>query len=90
MKGGTMYARIVPADRDRGYVMMVSWSKPVVQRTCQQQRTMSAITRKSIDDALEQFRIDYGVMEVQDLTDPGLKRKLAKLFGEEVPKKVDA
>ena len=76
-----MYVRIVPQDKERGYVMLVSWSKPVVQRTCEQMSTMGGIiTRKAIDNNLERFKKDYSASEVIDLTDEGLKKKFAKLF----------
>lgn len=81
-----LYARIIPADRDRGYVVLLSWEKPVVQRTCTQMTTMGTISRAEINRVIAEAAAYYKA-QVVDVTDPGLQKKLAKLFGEEPQKK---
>lgn len=79
---GTLYTRIVPQDKNRGYVMMASWSKPVNQRTCDQMTTLGAISREYVNQVTENLREHFGADEVVDTTDESLRRKLAKQFGE--------
>jgi hypothetical protein len=85
MKGGTLYARVIPADRDRGFNILFSWEKPVIQRTCQQMSSISAITRKSLEISLSQALERYGVDQVIDVTDAGIKKRLEKMFQEQSP-----
>ena len=42
MKNGVLYSRVIPADMDRGYILLTSWSKQVVQRTCYSMSSRSA------------------------------------------------
>ena len=80
MKGGTLYARVIPADRDRGFNILFSWEKPVIQRTCQQMSSISAITRKSLEISLRQAQARYGVDQVVDVTEAAIKKRLEKMF----------
>ena len=78
----TMYIRIVPADRDRGYVLLVSWVKPVVQKTATQISSLSDLTRDSLDAAIARATLSYKPGNVVDVTPPGIYTQLRKLFGE--------
>lgn len=84
MKGGKLFARVVPQERDRGYMLLVSWEKPVVQRTAAQLITLGGITRASLDAALEQAKAVHGAGEVEDVTPGGVQGSLKRLFGEVV------
>ena len=83
MKGGTIFVRIVPADRDRGYVMLISWEKPVVQRTCIEVTSLGAISRATIDRVMAQALANHNAAKIVNVTDSGLLKKLAKMFGED-------
>ena len=78
----TMYIRIVPADRDRGYVLLVSWVKPVVQKTATQISSLSGLSRDSLDAAIARATSSYKPANVVDVTPPGIHAQLRKLFGE--------
>ena len=78
----TMYIRIVPADRDRGYVLLVSWVKPVVQKTATQISSLSDLTRDSLDASIARAVASYKPGNVMDVTPPGIHTQLRKLFGE--------
>ena len=82
MKGGKLFARVVPQERDRGYMLLVSWEKPIVQRTAAQLITLGGITRASLDDAIAKAKLVHGAGEVEDVTPPGVKGTLRRLFGE--------
>ncbi len=78
----TMYIRIVPADRDRGYMLLVSWVKPVIQKTATQITTLSVMTRASLEAAVDSATKSYKPASVVDVTPPGIHAQLRKLFGE--------
>ena len=78
----TMYIRIVPADRDRGYVLLVSWVKPVVQKTATQISSLSDLSRDSLDAAIARATSSYKPGNVVDVTPPGIHAQLRKLFNE--------
>lgn len=83
----TIYVRIVPADKDRGYVLLVGFDSKIVQSNCAQYTTLGAISRKSLDAAVERMKTEYSATTVKDVTAPTLLRKLQKMFGEEVTPK---
>jgi hypothetical protein len=86
MIAGTIYVRVVSADKNRGWVLLVGYDNKVVQRTAIQQVSLSAVTRTSLTASIERVRLSYSATTVTDVTEEGIKRKLAKEFGEEVKK----
>jgi len=85
MNNGTLYVRIIDQDRKRGHAMVVSFERPVVQRTAIQTTTMAGISREYINKNIERFKQQYSADNVIDDTDHGMVRRLCKMFGEEVP-----
>ena len=83
----TIYIRVVPADKDRGYVLLVGFDSKVVQSTCANYTTLGGITRPILDAAIERMKVEYKASTVKDVTAPTLQRKLQKMFGEEVTPK---
>lgn len=82
MIASTLFVRVVPQDKDRGYMLLAGFDPKMVQSTCASYTTLSAMTRPSLDAAIERLRASYGAKEVKDATPDALKRKLAKMFGE--------
>lgn len=82
----TLFVRVVPADKDRGYVLLAGWDAKVVQSNCTQATTLSAITRQSLTEAIARMQKSYNCAAVRDVTAPALQRKLQKLFGEPITK----
>lgn len=80
MIASTLFVRIVPQERGRGWMMLVSWEKPVVQRTCAQLITLSGVTQASIDAVKERVKAEYRVLEVQDVTPESVMKQVAKDF----------
>jgi len=79
-----IYIRVVPADKDRGYVLLVGFDSKVVQSTCASYTTLSGITRVVLDAAVDRMKKQYNASVVKDVTAPTLVRKLQKLFGEDL------
>ncbi len=82
MLASTLYVRVVPADKDRGYVLLAGYDPAVVQRTALQYTTLSTPTRDALNAAIERMRANNNAKDVRDVTSPNIVKKLAKLFGE--------
>jgi len=82
MLASTLFVRVVPADKDRGFVLLAGYDAAVVQRTALQNTSLSGVTRESLNAAIERLRVANSAAEVRDVTAPAIKKKLAKLFGE--------
>jgi len=82
MLASTLYVRVVPQDKDRGYVLLMGYDAAVVQRTAIQSTTLSATTRASLNAAIERLKAGNSAAEVRDVTAPAIQKKLAKMFGE--------
>lgn len=78
MKSSTLFVRAVPQDRDRGWMLLVSWEKPVVQRTCMQLISMSGVTQTSFEALKAKVFKDYNAESMIDVTPPAIARKMAK------------
>lgn len=82
MISSTIFVRVVPADRDRGFILLVGYDKQVVQRTAIQQISISVPTRDNLDAALDRVKRNYNASSLFDATAPGIVKRLAKVFGE--------
>lgn len=86
MKGSTLFYRVIPADRDRGYVLLTGWIKPVVYASCYTNSSMTVPSRVSLNAMLADIKKRSGAETLVDTTEAGIVKKLAKLFGEDTPK----
>ena len=86
MKGGTLFYRVIPADRDRGYILLTGWLKPVVYASCYTNSSMSAPSRISLNAMLADIKSRSSAENLVDTTDAGVVKRLVKLFGEDTPK----
>jgi hypothetical protein len=82
MLASILYVRVVPQDKDRGFMLLAGYDSSVVQRTAVQYTTLSAMTRESLNAAIERLRIANSAKEVKDCTAPAIQKRLVKLFGE--------
>ena len=84
MLASTLYVRVVPQDKDRGYMLLAGYEAGVVQRTALSYTTLSNPTREGLTAAVERMRLSHSAKDVKDVTAPAVLKKLAKLFGEVV------
>ena len=82
MLASTLFVRVVPQDKDRGYALLAGYDAGVVQRTALQITTLSAPTRESLNAAIARLKEQNSAAEVRDVTAPAIQKKLAKMFGE--------
>lgn len=82
MIASTLFVRVVPQDRDRGFVLLAGYDPAVVQRTAIASSTLSVPTRASLTAAIERLRSMNSAAEVRDVTAPAIQKRLARMFGE--------
>jgi hypothetical protein len=83
----TIFVRVVPQDKDRGYMLLAGFDSKITQATCAKYSTLNVVTRESLNDAISRLKDQYKATEIKDATSPALQRKLQKLFGEPVTPK---
>ena len=52
MIAGTIYVRVVPQDKDRGYMLLAGFEPKMVQSTCANYTTWNVLTRDSLNAAM--------------------------------------
>jgi methionine aminopeptidase len=82
MLASTLFVRVVPADKNRGYMLLAGYDANIVQRTALQYTTLCDITRSSLNAAIERMRVGNNAANVKDVTAPSIAKKLARMFGE--------
>ena len=82
MLASTLYVRVIPQDKDRGYMLLAGYEPDIVQRTALQYTTLSNPTRESLNAAIERMRAGNNAACIKDVTAPAILKKLARLFGE--------
>lgn len=82
MIASTLYVRVVPADKDRGYILLAGYDAAVVQRTALSYTSLTVPTRDSLNEAIARLAKNNSAAEIRDVTAPAIQKKLAKLFGE--------
>lgn len=61
-------------------MLLVSWEKPVVQRTCTQLITLSGVTQESLDATKARVKADYRVEKLDDVTPENVLGQLKREF----------
>jgi hypothetical protein len=90
MLSSTLFVRVVPADKDRGYILLAGYDASIVQRTAMAYTTLGDPTRASLNAAIERMGQQHKAAEVKDVTAPSIQKKLAKMFGEVADKPAKA
>lgn len=82
MKIQTLFIRIMPADKDRGYILLAGYDAQLVQTSCAYQSSLSDVSRQYLDESIARLQAKFDAAEVRDVTALAVQRKLQKLFGE--------
>ena len=78
MIASTIFVRIVAADKNRGYVILVGYDAKIVQRTAIQQVSLSILSKANIEAAFERIKANYNASELRDVTADGIKKRIEK------------
>ena len=82
MIASPIFVRVVAADKDRGFAVLVGYDAKVVQRTAIQQVSITGTKRQELVAAIDRIRVNYNASEIRDVTADGIKRRLEKNFAE--------
>jgi hypothetical protein len=86
MIASTLFTRVVPADRARGFALLIGWDAKLVQSTAMYISSLSGLTsRAQLDAAIKRAIGTHAYSEVRDVTAEGVKAKLCLLFNEPKP-----
>lgn len=86
MIASPIFVRVVAADKNRGFVMLVGYDAKVVQRTAIQQISLTGVRRTELQAALDRVKTSYNASVVNDVTGDGIKKRLEKNFQSTDPK----
>ena len=78
MISSTIYVRLVAADKDRGFVLLVGYDNRIVQRTAIQSISISVPTQHYLDAAIERVKANYSASEVRNVTEAGIVKRFEK------------
>ena len=82
MKIQTLFIRVMPADKDRGYILLAGYDAQLVQTSCAYQSSLSDVSRKYLDESIARLQVKFDAVEVRDVTALQVQRKLQKMFDE--------
>ena len=78
----TVFVRVIPQDKDRGYMLLVGFEPSLIQRTAAQYLTLNNVTRASFDRTIASVKSHYQAAIINDVTVPAIAKKIQKMFGE--------
>jgi hypothetical protein len=78
MISSSIYVRIVAADKNRGYIILVGYDAKIVQRTAIQQVSLSVLSKANIQTAFGRIKANYRASELRDVTADGIKKRIEK------------
>jgi len=82
MQVGTLFTRVIPQARNRGFMLLAGFDAALSQKTMVRYVTLSSLQRAAIDAALAEVTKMLGAKEVQDVTKDDVAKKIAKANGE--------
>lgn len=82
-----VFIRVVEQDRNRGFELLIGFDAKLVKQTAQERVTLTLSTRENLDAVIAQKAAHHNASAVNDVTAPGVKTKLRKLFNEPAPSK---
>lgn len=80
MKIGTLFARIVPQARNRGFMLVAGFDSSVNQKTMFRYITLTAVTHSAIGAAFDEIAQMTGALSVQDVTRPDVHKRIQRLL----------
>lgn len=81
MQVGTLFTRVIPQARNRGFMLLAGFDAALSQKTMVRYVTLSSLQRTAIDAALAEVTKMLGAKEVQDVTKADIQKKIDKANG---------
>ena len=72
----TVFIRVIPQDKDRGYILLVGFEPSLIQRTAAQYLTLNNVTRVSFDRTIAAVKSHYQASIINDVTVSAIAKKI--------------
>ncbi len=80
MQVGKLFIRVIPQNRNRGFMLVAGFDSAVNQTTMVRYVTLQGITQQVLDKGIKEITAMLGAKEVVDVTKDDVYKKLMKLF----------
>lgn len=80
MQVGTLFTRVIPQARNRGFMLIAGFDPALNQKTMVRYITLADITSMALHKAEQEIARMLGVEKTEDVTHPSVAKKLNKLF----------
>jgi hypothetical protein len=80
MQVGTLFTRVIPQARNRGFMLVAGFDSDVNQKTMVRYITLADITSMALHKAEQEIAKMLGAKEVQDVTKDDIRKKLNRIF----------
>jgi hypothetical protein len=80
MQVGKLFIRVIPQNRNRGFMLVAGFDAAVNQTTMVRYVTLQGITQAVLDKGIKEITAMLGAKEVVDVTKDDVYKKLTRLF----------
>jgi hypothetical protein len=80
MQVGTLFARVIPQARNRGFMLVAGFDAAVNQKTMVRYITLASVTQAAIDRAFQEISKMLGAESVENVTRPDVQKRLDKII----------
>ena len=80
MQVGTLFTRIIPQARNRGFMLIAGFDAALSQKTMVRYITLADVTSMALHKAEQEIAKMLGAEKTEDVTKPDVVKKLNKLF----------
>ena len=80
MQVGKLFIRVIPQNRNRGFMLVAGFDAAVNQTTMVRYVTLQGITQQVLDKGIKEITAMLGAEEVVDVTKEDVYKKLMRLF----------
>ena len=80
MQVGTLFTRVIPQARNRGFMLIAGFDAALSQKTMVRYITLADITSMALHKAEQEIAKMLGAEKTEDVTKPDVAKKLNKIF----------
>jgi len=80
MQVGTLFTRVIPQARNRGFMLIAGFDAALSQKTMVRYITLADVTSMALHKAEQEIAKMLGAEKTEDVTKPDVAKKLNKLF----------
>jgi len=80
MQVGTLFTRVVPQHRNRGFMLIAGFERALSQKTMVRYITLADVTSMALHKAEQEISKMLGAEKTKDVTKPDVAKKLNKIF----------